>query len=176
MSALRPYQAEAVEQLRAAYRGGARAPLLQLPTGAGKTHVFVAVREGAARRGKSVLVTVHRRELLKQASRKLTEAGVAHGVIAPGHPSTDHPVQVGSVQTLARRLDSLPKFDVIVLDEGHHVTATQWRSLLASQPQARVLGVSACPTRADGRGLGVSGGGPFDALVTGPSMRELIER
>ena len=37
---LRPYQAQAVDQIRAAYKAGAQRVLFQLPTGGGKTIVF----------------------------------------------------------------------------------------------------------------------------------------
>ena len=36
---LRPYQQQAITDLRLAYRGGARAPLLVAATGAGKTNI-----------------------------------------------------------------------------------------------------------------------------------------
>jgi superfamily II DNA or RNA helicase len=101
---LRPYQAEAIESTREAYRNGALAPLLVLPTGGGKTVVFSAIAASAVVRGRRVLVLAHRRELIRQASQKLAAAGVPHGVIAPGHEATDDLVQVASVQTLARRL------------------------------------------------------------------------
>jgi DNA repair protein RadD len=37
------------------------------------------------------------------------------------------------------------------------------------------LGVTATPARLDGKGLGIAVGGIFDALVPGPSIRELVE-
>lgn len=41
-------------------------------------------------------------------------------------------------------------------------------------PNARGLGVTATPTRADGKGLGRHADGVFDQMVVGPGMRELI--
>ncbi|MBV8521142.1 MAG: DEAD/DEAH box helicase [Acetobacteraceae bacterium] len=172
--ALRPYQEGAIDNIRAAYQGGARAPLLVMPTGGGKTIVFAHVTMLANARGTRTLVVAHRIELIRQASAKLTHAGVQHGIIAPDYPETAHPVQVGSIQTLARRLDRLPEFDLIIIDEAHHAVAGQWASLIEAQPQARLLGVTATPERLDGKGLGVEAGGPFDWLVQGPSVRELI--
>jgi superfamily II DNA or RNA helicase len=152
---------------------GHRAPLLQLATGGGKTIVFTAITVSAHGRGKRVLVAAHRRELIRQASAKLTAAGVPHGIVAPGHPETADPVQVGSIQTLARRLDRLQAFDLVVLDEAHHAVAAQWTALLASQKQARIFGVTATPARLDGKGLGVGAGGIFDVLIDGPPIGEL---
>jgi superfamily II DNA or RNA helicase len=82
---LRPYQAAIIEDLRQAYRPGARAPLLVLPTGGGKTLVFARAAAMATAKGRSVLILLHRRELLIQASVKLTAAGVPHGIIVNRH-------------------------------------------------------------------------------------------
>ena len=173
---LRDYQLDAVEGLRASYRDGNRAPLLQLATGAGKTVVFGEITRAAAARGKHVLVTAHRRELIRQASQKLDWAGVPHGIIAADlDRDHDRPVLVGSIQTIARRLDRLPQFDVVIFDEAHHARAETWTALIEQQPRARLLGVTATPIRADSKGLGIEAGGYFDDLVLGPSTKRLIE-
>jgi DNA repair protein RadD len=174
--ALRAYQAEAVEQLRDAYRHGARAPLLVLPTGGGKTVVFSHIAAAAVAKGRSVLVLVHRRELIRQAAEKLTTAGVAHGIIAPGYAATADAVQVASVQTLARRLEGMRQAPprLVIVDEAHHAVAGQWRAILVAFPEAHILGVTATPIRSDGAGLGVRAGWMFDALVCGPSIADLM--
>lgn len=170
---LRDYQAQAVTELRAAYSSGARAPLLVMPTGAGKTATFSAITHGAASRGRRVLILVHRRELIRQASAKLTQVGVPHGIIAAGQPWTDAPVQVASVQTLVRRLDRIDwEPDLIVIDEAHHACAGSWERVLSHWPSALQLGVTATPQRLDGRGLGIT----FDRLVLGPTVEYLIQK
>ena len=167
---LRDYQSRAIHDLRTAYRSGARAPLLVAPCGMGKTIVFAAITAGAVERGRRVLILVHRRELIRQASAKLTWAGVEHGVIAAGFEPSDHPVQVASVQTLARRLKLQTwQPDLIVVDEAHHAVAGTWSQILDHWPHALRLGVTATPVRRDGRGLGAM----FDRLVLGPSMQDL---
>ena len=171
---LRSYQADALDLVRASYGRRRRSPLLVMATGAGKTVTFAAIVEGAVRRGKRVLIVAHRRELIRQASRKLTDAAVTHGIIAPGHTATRDPVQVASVQTVARRLDTLPSFDLIVIDEAHHAVAGSYSVLIAAQPGARLLGVTATPERMDGRGLGIEAGGPFDDLILGPDVAQLV--
>ena len=167
---LRDYQSRAIHDLRLAYRSGARAPLLVAATGCGKTVIFSAITAGAVERGRRVLILVHRRELIRQASAKLTHAGVTHGVIAAGFEPSDHPVQVASVQTLARRLERQAwQPDLIVIDEAHHSVAGTWGSVLNHWPEAYRLGVTATPVRRDGRGLGEV----FDRLVQGPSVQQL---
>jgi superfamily II DNA or RNA helicase len=167
---LRPYQQEAISDLRMAYRNGARAPLLVAPTGMGKTVIFAAITQAAAARDRQVLILVHRRELIHQASAKLAAIGVDHGVIAAGIPPASASVQVASVQTLIRRLDRAASPDLIVIDEAHHAVSRSWRTVIDHWPNSLLLGVTATPIRQDGRGLGAM----FDQLVLGPSAAELI--
>ncbi len=177
MTQLRPYQEDAVSRLRTAYAAGARAPLLVLPTGGGKTVVFAHICEGVSARGRRACVLVHRRELIHQASAKLHAAGVPHGIVAPGHTPTRDAIQVASVQTLGRRIGrgATPRpFDLLVIDEAHHACAGQWMGAIAAFPAARLLGVTATPERLDGKGLGRAAGGPFDAIIEGPGMADLI--
>jgi superfamily II DNA or RNA helicase len=137
----------------------------------GKTVCFAAITQSAAARGNRVLILVHRRELIRQASQKLSQADVPHGVIAAGDPEADYPVQVASVQTLARRLDRLSwRPDLIVIDEAHHAVAGTWRKILDHWPHALRLGVTATPLRQDGRGLCSM----FDHLVEGPTVATLV--
>jgi superfamily II DNA or RNA helicase len=172
--ALRAYQIHGVEQLRSCFAAGNRRVLFCLPTGAGKTIVFAHIVASAVARGRRVAVLVHRRELVRQASGKLTLAGVRHGIAAAGlDRDHDAAVLVMSVQTAARRLDRLPQFDFVVLDECHHAVAGTWSRLLARWPGTHVLGVTATPARTDGKGLSVHAGGIFDSLVAGASVREL---
>jgi superfamily II DNA or RNA helicase len=170
---LRPYQHEAVAAIRTAYRvGGHRSVLFVLPTGGGKTVVFSHIAEQAAAKGNRIAILVHRVELLDQASRSLAALGVRHGLIAANRSmDLSAPVQVASVQTLARRLHRLPAdlFQLLVVDEAHHSNAGTWAKVLAHFHRARVLGVTATPCRCDGRGLGEF----YSEMILGPSPAEL---
>ena len=155
---LRPYQSDLLDRADAAFRD-ARRVLLQLPTGGGKTVLFSRAAQDEPGR---VAIVAHRRELIRQAHRRTPGSAI--------YPSADpQRITVGSIQTFARRLDALPRFDLIVLDEAHHAVAGQYERLLASQPGARVLGVTATPERLDGRGLGTV----FERLICGPSVAQL---
>lgn len=176
MLSLRPYQQDAVQGIRESYLNKFRAPLLVLPTGGGKTVVFSYIAASTSARGNRVLILVHRVELLRQTSAKLTEANVYHGLISPKYtPNLHAPVQVASVQTLLKRLDKIQPPDLIIIDEAHHATAGSWRKVVEAFPNARVLGVTATPCRGDGTGLGQDTGGVFDDIVIGPQVPELIE-
>jgi len=168
---LRPYQTDGAAQIRAAYRSGAKRVLYQLATGAGKTLVFSHIVAAAAARGRRVWLLVPGRETVLQASRKLTDAGVRHGLIKAGFtPDPLAPVQVLAAQTAIRRLSALPPADLVIIDEAHHATAKTYRTLLDARPDAFLLGVTATPARTDGTGLGVL----FDRLICGPPMADLI--
>jgi superfamily II DNA or RNA helicase len=170
---LRDYQLNSVAQIRAAYVGGAQHVLFQLPTGGGKTICFAYIVANGVARGTWILILVHRVELISQVAAALELAGVVYGVIAPGFAETNAQVQIASVACLAqpRRLARWAgKFDLIVIDEAHHAVASTWARVLASQPDARLLGVTATPARLDGRGLGEI----FDDMIVGPPTAELI--
>jgi DNA repair protein RadD len=174
---LRPYQNDGIKNIRTVFSSGKRRVLYVLPTGGGKTVVFSDVAAKTAQRAKNVLILTHRIELLRQTSEKLSMNGVEHGLINPKFtPNLSAPVQVASVQTLTKRLDKYKfKFDLIIIDEAHHATASTWRKIIDHYTDAYVLGVTATPTRTDGSGLGSMVGGIFDEIVIGPQIYELIE-
>lgn len=169
---LRPYQQEAVNNLRAAFRSAFKAPVLQLPTGGGKTIIFCHIAQSAAAKGNNVLILVHRRELIIQTSKALARLDLAHGVIAPGYKKSNASIQVASVQTLVRRLATIDFYpSLIIIDEAHHAVASTWDKILLHYNKAKLLGVTATPERLDGKGLGEH----FDLLVKGPTVKFLIE-
>jgi DNA repair protein RadD len=171
---LRPYQLDAVQQIRQAFSQRHRSVLFVLPTGGGKTVLFSHITEQTAARGNRVCILVHRQELLRQASASLDQMGVPHGLIAANRSmDLSLPVQVASVQTLARRLHKLPHdlFQLLVVDEAHHSNAGTWARVLDHFHRSRVLGVTATPCRGDSRGLGEW----YSQMVQGPSAAWLTE-
>lgn len=152
---LRPYQVEAVEAARGEMRGGKKRVLIVCPTGGGKTVIASDIIRRASEKGSRILFLAHRRELIAQTCDKLNRFGVRHGVIMAGERmALQHPVQVASIQTLAKRRESLRHVDVIFFDEAHHASAGTYQDVLEWYPQARVVGLTATPWRLDGRGLG----------------------
>ena len=191
---LRPYQSSIIEQVRAAYQHGKRAPLVVLPTGGGKTTIFAYVTNQTASRQKCVFLLCHRAELVKQISMTLAKFGCHHRIVAPpaivNQCKAEHYKQIGqsmidpvsrvyvaSVQTLIKQMDKIPdKPDLIVIDEAHHLTTqSTWGKVIARYPAARLLPVTATPCRLDGKGLGVAHGGLADDIVIGETMANLIE-
>lgn len=151
---LRPYQLEAIDKLRANIRAGIKRPVLIMPTGGGKTIVAAAMIKAALAKGLRCLFLAHRRELIDQTVAKLAAFGVTAGVIMASDPRRDdyQPVQVASVQTLARR-DRKPHADLIIVDECHHATSETYRKVVNAYPNAVVIGLTATPWRSDKVGL-----------------------
>jgi len=174
---LREYQQNDRDSIREAFRR-VQAVLYVLPTGGGKTVVFTDIAEKVSARGKRCWTLVHRKELLNQGSNHLAELGVEHGLISSGRTMTGDQIQVASVQTLVRRLKPpLKPPDLLIIDEAHHAVAGSWEKIIEfCGPKTKILGVTATPERADGKGLGRESGGPFDVLVSGPSIASLIEQ
>ena len=158
---LRPYQQEAREAVERDWAGEFPRTLLVLPTGCGKTIVFCKIVEDMARQGARCLILAHRGELLDQAADKLLQAtglGCAVEKAEETCLGSWYRVAVGSVQSLMRekRLERFPRdyFDVIVVDEAHHVLSDGYQRVLSHFDCAHVLGVTATPDRGDMRSLG----------------------
>ena len=132
--------------------------MLQMPTGTGKTYLFVSIIKDIVRTYKAVhkeiniLVVAHRTELLEQISTTLEKFGVPHGFIQGAiEQHLWRRVQVGSIMSLltdknymnTKRLN----FDYIIVDEAHHSLAETYVNLFNLFPEARKLGVTATPWR-----------------------------
>lgn len=167
--------------------------LAVLPTGGGKTAIFSNIIQ--EHQGVSGAIA-HRQELVSQISLSLTGYGVRHQIIAPKNLvkeivnlqqlrfgrtciNPNSTTFVAGVDTLVRRSEQLRNLltqtTLWVQDEGHHVLKTnKWGKVIEMMPNARGLGVTATPTRADGYGLGSHADGYYDTMVEGATMSELI--
>ena len=191
---LRPYQQELKNNIYNHWNDHPHSNALAvLPTGAGKTVFFSSVIADVAG---ATCAVAHRQELVSQISLALARNKVRHRIIGPtnvvkmivrlhmeevGHsyydPNSRH--AVAGVDTLVRRGDQLanwlPTVKLWVMDEAHHVLRdNKWGKAVNMFRNARGLGVTATPSRADGCGLGSHADGVFDKMFVGPSMRDLI--
>jgi DNA repair protein RadD len=166
---LRPRQERAIGALRQSLASGHKRPMLQAPTGFGKTLLAAHIVAGALGKGKRVAFCVPRLTLVDQTVREFEREGIsAVGVVQGHHPRTDHdqPVQVCSAQTLARR--KRPDVDLVIADEAHehHKSIFRW---MADCPAIPFIGLSATPWS---RGLGKH----YDDLIIAATTRELIDQ
>lgn len=154
---LRDYQAEALEAIEAARKRGVRRQLVSHATGLGKT--VTAAHLMHSWQPRRSLFLVHREELIRQTVDKLAmlDPDLDVGVVRGKDDQAESSVVVASVATLSRanRLSRLGEdFAVCVVDEAHHATAASYQRVLdeVADPEL-VLGLTATPTRGDGRGL-----------------------
>lgn len=171
MSELRPYQRDLIARAQAAYRDGLRSVLVQCPTGGGKTYLCArGVIAPSVAMGRRVVFVADLEEIVEDTADRLRSLSLPVGVVKAGRPSDPTaPVQVCSLQTLARRLGDLPPADRVILDEAHIAGARTVRELLTHYRGGLVWGTTATPARGDGQPLD-----EFERLIVGPSMRTLI--
>mgnify|MGYP000847565055 CR=1 FL=1 len=160
-----------LEEARGYLRAGVKTILLQAPTGAGKTVLAGHMLKTASSKGHQAWFCCHRRELVTQSSRTFARFGIEHGIVSAGFPENRFArVQVCGIQTVARRLDRLPRPTFVVWDEAHHIAAGQWDAIFKAYPEAIHIGLSATPERLDGTGLR----NWFSHMVRGPRVADLI--
>jgi superfamily II DNA or RNA helicase len=144
---------------------------MQLPTGAGKTHIFAEMAKASTQFENNVWIIVPRNELLEQASEKLLAIGASHGRIAPGYKESGaYNIHVVSKDTLVRRFDKIKRPPTFIIIDEAHIALDRYLEIAGMFPEAKILGVTATPERLDGRGLSEM----YDALVLGPMINELV--
>lgn len=154
-----PYQQELVTKAQQAYKDGYKAPCIVLGCGGGKSIIIAEIIRQSTDKGNRVLFLVHRKELRDQIENTLINNNVNMDLVT-----------VGMVQTIVRRLDKLPKYNLIVIDENHHTLARSYRTII-DYFDTYVLGFTATPIRLNGDGLGDVN----DLLIEGVSVDWMIK-
>jgi superfamily II DNA or RNA helicase len=110
-------------------------------------------------KGKKCIFLADRMELINQASDKINDLFLPHGIIMAGHGYTPAPIQVCSKDTLysraiRREIIEFPPADIVIVDEAHLSMAPTFKAIIEQYPRAVIIGLSATPARLDGKGLG----------------------
>lgn len=152
---LRDYQSRMVKAAQKALRERGNT-LIVSPTGSGKSICLSAL---SAIMGGKQLIIQHRDELAGQNMAKYSQVNpkANMGVFNAAQKDFSKTVTFGMVQSLARRLNEIPRLDGIIVDESHHVMATGYLNVInvakEKNPNLWLAGFTATPARSDGKGL-----------------------
>jgi superfamily II DNA or RNA helicase len=147
--------------------------VLVAPPGFGKTVLGVHL---VAARSRSVLVLVHRTQLLEQWRSQLalfldlpeTEIGQLGG----GKRKLTGKIDVAMVQSLVRKgdvADEVAGYGHVIVDECHHVPAVSFERVMSEVRAKYITGMTATPRRRDGHD-------PILAFQLGPVLHSISAR
>lgn len=154
---LRPYQEDVSDKFRRALIDTGRAQIV-LATGLGKTIVMAEVvadllRDSLIREGR-VLVLAHTRDLVDQLQRafwlQLPKWVATHRMVEGEFPVYFDGITFGTVQSALSRVEDLPSFGLVLVDEAHHIGAETFQRAIQCLKPAMLGGVTATPWRGDG--------------------------
>lgn len=160
MGELRPYQLQAINDLRHAYATGHRSPVLVANCGWGKSCSAAELAKLSTAKNNRVLVLAHRIELVEQLQDTFDWWGVPRDQC-----------DIMMVQSATRRLQRMPEYGFIITDEFHHGTANTYRRIYDNYNGVPRLGLTATPRRTNGQGLA----DVADCIVQSVSVNWLIE-
>lgn len=146
--------------------------IAQLSTGGGKTISFSAICDRYTKKsGKSVLILVHRKELLKQATESLRKFyGIYAQPIEAGIKYIpEAPVYVAMVETAYKRLKQFSNIGLVIIDECH---LGNFSKIIDFYENNYIIGFTATP-------LAANKTNPlhkyFNAIVCGIDIPQLIK-
>lgn len=162
---LRDYQAQALAAMKASSGG-----LVIIPTGGGKTNVFLSYLKGV--RGRA-LVLAHRKELIEQVRNRFDDLDVG----TANEP--ERRIVAGTTQGMVNGIERYLSYgapEVVILDEAHRAMTADflyvWRMIRELSPWTRLFGFTATPERTDKLPLSfVFGERPVFSI----SLRKLVE-
>ncbi len=154
---LRPYQEDVSDTFRRALIDTGRAQIV-LATGLGKTVIMAEVvadllRDSLIQDGRA-LVLAHTKDLVDQLQRafwyQLPKWVPTHRMADGEFPAYFDGITFATVQSALSRLDELPSFGLVLVDEAHHIGADTFLKTIECLKPPMLGGVTATPWRGDG--------------------------
>lgn len=154
---LRPFQRDAISAIKNTFLSTDR-QFVEMPTGSGKTITFLSYAKTTF---KKVLVIVPTKELLKQVYESALNFYDRRNISRKGSGFDErvgdlHIAIIASVRGKYLDILAQKKFDLVVIDEAHHVQAPSYRAFIdricqePSGTSIKFLGLTATPNRSDG--------------------------
>ena len=178
MTELRHYQQKAIDELLAWFHQNPNGnPCLELPTGAGKSHIIAAwckrtVQEWPDQR---ILMLTHVKELIEQNAQKMRQhwPNAPMGIYSASlkKRNLDESIIFAGIQSIRTKAKELGYVDLVIIDECHlvgHKDEGSYRTLINNlmqiNPSLRVIGLTATPYRL-GHGWITDKPALFDAII-----------
>ena len=156
-----PYQTRLLEDILASRSAGFHRNLVVAATGTGKTAISAFDYESILREDGSakLLFIAHRQEILKQSQQMFAQVlqDPSFGELwVDGKKPHKFDHVFASIQTLSNldiEVIDPSHFDVIIIDEAHHVTAPSYQAILKHFEPKELIGLTATPERGDGQSI-----------------------
>lgn len=152
---LRPYQEECGTALMADINNHGN-PILQLPTGSGKSILIADITRRCKERWGAIkiLVLTHRAKLVEQDAEKFEKLGIPASVYCAGLKKKEiGQFTVGTILSVAKHPELFADFHLVIVDELQYINNEDegsYRKFLSYLPKAKVVGLSATPFRLKG--------------------------
>jgi len=132
-------------------------------------------RDGLIRDNR-VLVLADKRELIRQLQfgfwHQLPKWVPTHMLSGDETPSFYDGITFATVQSVIGRVDDLPSFGLVLIDEAHHIGSTSFRRALDALEPPMVGGATATPWRGDGFDIDELLGKPLVRLGISDGLRQ----
>ena len=155
MITLRPYQNDCGIALMNDIENKGN-PILQLPTGSGKSLIIADIARRCRERwgGIRVLVLTHRAKLVEQDADKFRKLGIHPSIYCAELKRKEvGQFTLGTILSVARHADLFKDFHLVIVDEVQMINNENegsYRKFLAQLSKAKIVGLSATPFRLKG--------------------------
>ena len=187
LSMLREYQQRSIDQLYSWLQDNDGDPVLNLPTGAGKSHIVAALCKNAVQSWPStrILMASHVKELVAQNAEKMRQhwPNAPLGIYSAGMNRRDiDAITFASIQSIRNKAMAIGHRDLFIIDECHMINNKchgSYRELISEMreinPAMRLVGLTATPYRL-GQGLLTQGDNAlFHDIIEPIKVRELVD-
>lgn len=149
-----------------------RKVLVQLPTGGGKTVEFALLAKRYCQNtGKSVLILVHREELMYQAARTIEEVMNIKPYLITSTTKKYYisRVYIGMVESTISRLNMFANVGLVIIDECHIANFNKIHSIFLEE---LIIGYSATPKSTSKK---EPMNKYYRSIIAGPQIKKLID-